>query len=139
MRIVLISMIALVTSFSGSAQKFNLKVVIEDIEKNKGIIYMSLHDKADGFPSDEKKAVRTAQVKDFGSEAEFTFENLDQGEYAVSVFQDLNGNAELDTNFFGFPQEPVGASNMTSLGRPNFSKCKFKLDKNSTIRVQYMN
>lgn len=132
-------MIVLITSLSATAQTYDLKVVIEDIEESKGIIYVSLHDNEEGFPSDNKKAVRTKQIKDFSSKAIFTFDDLQKGEYAISIFQDLNGNAELDTNFIGIPKEPVGASNMSSLGRPNFSKCKFKLTQDKAISLGYMN
>lgn len=128
-----------ITSFSGFSQDINLKVVIEGIEKKEGTIYLSLHDNADSFPSDNEKAIRTGQIKEFNSVAEITFKDLKKGEYAISFFQDLNGNAELDTNFLGIPKEPVGASEMTSLGRPKFSKSKFTLSKDTTISVRYMN
>lgn len=128
-----------IISFAGFSQHLSLKVKIEGIEESKGTIYLSLHDNADSFPSDNNKAIRTGQIENFNSVAEITFKDLKEGEYAVSVFQDLNGNKELDTNFVGFPKEPVGASNMTSLGRPKFSKCKFKLSEDKTITVRYMN
>lgn len=139
MRTVLFILFLMLVSFSGFTQNINLKVIIESIEERGGVIYLSLHDNANSFPSGEEEAVQTGQIKDFNSEAEFTFKGLQKGEYAVSVFQDLNGNAELDTNFIGFPKEPVGASKMTSLGRPKFSKCKFTVSEDSTISIKYMN
>lgn len=121
------------------SQNADLTIVIENIEKSEGTIYMSLHSNESTFPSETDDSVKTGKIETFDSTAEFTFEGLDKGEYAVSFFQDLNGNEEMDTNIVGFPKEPVGASNMTSLGRPKFSKCKFTLSGDKTLKVQYMN
>ncbi|MBZ9650626.1 DUF2141 domain-containing protein [Psychroflexus montanilacus] len=126
-------------SFTGFSQTFELKVVVEEIEDKDGIIYLSLHDNADSFPSDDKKAVKTGKIEKFNTTAEFTFSGLKEGDYAISIFQDLNGNEEMDTNMLGIPKEPVGASNMTSLGRPKFSKCKFNVSEDSTMTIKYMN
>ncbi|MBZ9778744.1 DUF2141 domain-containing protein [Psychroflexus sp. CAK8W] len=125
--------------FGINAQEHSLKVIVEGVEEQKGTIYLSLHDNEESFPSDNDKAVNTGQITGFNSTAEYTFKNLKKGVYAVSIFQDLNGNKEMDTNFIGIPKEPVGASNLTSFGRPKFSKCKFDLDGDLTIRIEYIN
>lgn len=124
---------------SAFCQEYDLSIQLVGIEKSKGKIYFSLHDDEDSFPSDNDKAIKTGVIEEFDSKAEITFEGLKKGTYAVSFFQDLNGNEKLDTNFIGIPKEPVGASNMTSLGRPNFSKCKFLVNKDSKISVKFMN
>lgn len=128
-----------IVSLQGFSQNINLKVVIEGIEEKKGTIYLSLHNNKDSFPSGDEKPIQAAEIKNFNSQADFTFKGLKRGVYAVSVFQDLNGNQELDTNFIGIPNEPVGASKMTSFGRPKFSKCKFTVNEDTTIRIKYMN
>ena len=53
--------------------------------------------------------------------------DLPPGTYAVSVYEDLNGNHKLDHNFLGIPREPVGASNnpRSRLGPPRFKQCSF--------------
>ncbi|MFN3639293.1 MAG: DUF2141 domain-containing protein [Flavobacterium sp.] len=139
MKTIIFAIFFLTASFTVSAQNLKLKVVIEDIKENKGTIFLSLHDNENSFPNDMKKAVKTIQIKTFNTTAEYTFTNLKRGAYAVSVFQDLNENAELDTNFLGIPKEPVGASNMTSFGKPKFSTSKFTLLNDTTIKIQYIN
>jgi uncharacterized protein (DUF2141 family) len=54
---------------------------------------------------------------------------LPSGTYAVSVYEDLNGNHKLDHNFIGVPREPVGASNNPPghMGPPRFNECSFRL------------
>lgn len=139
MKTLLYILVTFFISFTGFSQTFELKVVIEEIEDKDGIIYLSLHDNADSFPSDDKKAVKTGKIEKFDTTAEFIFSGLKEGDYAISIFQDLNGNEEMDTNMLGIPKEPVGASNMTSLGRPKFSKCKFNVSEDSTVTIKYMN
>ena len=122
-----------------TAQDFNLKILVEGIEEQKGTIYFSLHNKEDGFPSGNESAIKTGQTSTFSDTAVYTFQNLPKGTYAISFFQDLNANAELDTNFIGIPKEPVGASNQDAFGRPKFSKSKFTLTEDYTLRVSFMN
>ena len=121
------------------AQDAKLSVTIEGIEKQEGTIYISLHQSESTFPDNADDSVINQTSNTFDNQATFDFEGLKEGDYAVSFFQDLNGNKELDTNIFGFPQEPVGASNMKSLARPKFSKCKFSLKGDQTKKVQFMN
>lgn len=55
---------------------------------------------------------------------EYTLE-LPEGYYMFMIFQDLNNNGKLDTNFFGIPKEPVGMSNYHFKGIPGrFNKHK---------------
>jgi uncharacterized protein (DUF2141 family) len=63
-----------------------------------------------------------------------TFDNLPMGQYAVSVFQDNNGNGQLDTNIFGIPRERYGFSN--DARRPDFQKSLFYFNDNMTIVIR---
>jgi uncharacterized protein (DUF2141 family) len=57
---------------------------------------------------------------------------LPEGEYVVSVFQDINGNGKLDSNFFGIPKEPVGITNYSGRGLPGgFQKLKMPVNEHS--------
>lgn len=64
------------------------------------------------------------------------FDTLPTGRYAVALFQDRNGNGELDTNFFGVPVEPYGFSNNVRprFFQPGFDACSFDL--NATQRIE---
>ena len=55
----------------------------------------------------------------------FAYGKAQTGNIPVNVY------GTLDNNINGIPIEPVGASNMTSLGRPSFKKCKFQLNSES--------
>ena len=54
---------------------------------------------------------------------------LPEGEYVISIYQDLNANGKLDTNLVGIPKEPVGISGYSGSGIPGgFDKLKMKID-----------
>lgn len=57
--------------------------------------------------------------------------DLPEGDYVVSVFQDVNGNGKLDTNIFGIPKEPVGITNYNGRGIPGGWQ-KLKVPVNNT-------
>jgi len=43
------------------------------------------------------------------------------GKYAVSIYQDTNGNGELDMNFLSIPKEPIGfGNNYKPFGQPRY-------------------
>jgi len=58
--------------------------------------------------------------------------DLPEGEYAVSVFQDKNGDGKLNSGIFGIPTEHVGKTNYSLRGSPGgFDKLKVPINKNS--------
>ena len=84
----------------------------------------------DGFPGEKAKAFRHGFVPISGHSNQMRFEmDLPPGTYAVSVYEDLNGNHKLDHNIIGIPREPVGASNNPKgrFGPPRFADCAFEL------------
>ena len=58
-----------------------------------------------------------------------TFDDIPAGTYAITIFQDLNENGDLDKNFFGNPKEPYGFSNGAKrpLGLKGFSHLNIEL------------
>ena len=64
--------------------------------------------------------------------------SLPEGEYVITVFQDLNDNTKLDTNIIGIPKEPVGISNYSGKGIPGgFNTLKLQISNNNiTIPIK---
>lgn len=116
-------------TFSFAQDKGAITVTVVDIEKpGEGVLIFTLFDQSDGFPNERDKGVYTGQLSSFEAQASYTFKEVPYGTYALSVHQDKNENGEVDANFIGIPKEPVGASNMSKMGRPNFSKCAFSVE-----------
>lgn len=93
-----------------------------------------------GFPDDKEKAVQHGFVPIPPEAAKVHIDagGFPPGRYAVSVYQDVNGNGRLDRNILGIPKEPAGASNNPKphFGPPAFDECAFQLgDTDKTILI----
>jgi uncharacterized protein (DUF2141 family) len=105
------------TAFQPLAQQVPLQVEIVNVQQNKGKIMVALYkDKSDWL----KKPFRLL-VLSTDKTTQTAVLAVPPGRYGVSVFQDLNGNGELDQNFLGIPKEPVGfGNNYRPMGKPSF-------------------
>jgi uncharacterized protein (DUF2141 family) len=130
----------LATAFSMQDSESELKITITNIYPVKGELYIAVYDNADDYMDIEKIAFH--KIHPVNGETELVIiSGVPDGEYAVSVFQDLNGNGELDTSSIGFPREPFGFSNdaMGSFGPPKFRKAKFTVSGNTSISIELDN
>lgn len=82
----------------------------------------------DGFPGDDDKAFRILKVKIAEGACTVELKDIPAAVYAILVIHDTNGNGKLDTNWIGFPDEPVGISNYPEPGRPVFDKAAVQLE-----------
>jgi acyl-CoA reductase-like NAD-dependent aldehyde dehydrogenase/uncharacterized protein (DUF2141 family) len=85
---------------------------------------------ASGFPGERDKALLHGFLPIPPHTERIKFDvDLPPGTYAVTVYEDLNGNHKLDHNSIGIPHEPVGGSNNPKgrFGPPRFSECAFSL------------
>jgi uncharacterized protein (DUF2141 family) len=103
-----------------------LEIKITNIEKGSGTIYIGVLDSAENWlKSDvESKAFRdVTQAVTSTDDLLVSVEGLPPGTYAISLFHDLDADAELDTNFIGYPKEPFGFSApMGKFGPPKFEE-----------------
>lgn len=65
---------------------------------------------------------------------------LPEGPYAISLFEDVNGNYKLDTGAMGIPVEMFGFSNNVRghMGVPTFEQCKFVLKDDQVLRIHLL-
>ena len=70
-------------------------------------------------------------------EVTYSFKNIEDGIYAVSVYHDKNGNRLLDDNFFGIPVEGYGFSNNVRgvFSAPSFDEASLVIDSDKSITV----
>ena len=111
-----------------------LKVNITGVSDAKGQMVLAIFNNEEGFLK-EDIAHKYYSLK--STKCIVEFRDLKDGKYALSVFQDLNMNGELDTNFFGIPTEPYGFSNnaMGTFGPPNFTKASFNYPETREISI----
>ena len=87
----------------------SLEITITGARSDKGVVRIALCPPAAGFPDCGQKAVRTAALPIIKGQARVVWSGLSEGNYALSVFHDANGNGKLDT-FAGIPREGYGFS-----------------------------
>ena len=123
--------IFIICSLSAWAQNSTLKVVIKNIERVEGRLFLKLSADSIEFNTDAYQDAFVIEKDVVSGEMVFNFTHLKDGEYALSVFQDLNNNAQLDMRKFGIPAEPFAFSNaaLRRFGAPYFSQAKFEVDK----------
>ncbi len=85
-----------------------------------GPLYLAVFDSETDFPE------TMAQGHIFRAKGEKTTLSLSlaPGTYAISIFLDQNNDGELNTNFVGIPNEPIGAVK-DNVGRPSWEKSHF--------------
>ena len=83
-----------------------LVVRVENVAP-RGIVRLGLYTEAE-YPKDNGTWVASADVPAVGGETVVTLQNVPVGTYAIEVYQDLNSNGKMDTNFLGIPKEPYG-------------------------------
>ena len=119
----------------------SVTISLEAIEApGKGELVFMLFDDAEAFPREHDRAIRRFELAQFGTSASHTFTDLPPGQYAAVVYQDKNRNGRMDTNFIGFPKEPLVASGMTGMRKLSWSKCSFALsDRPLTLELTLFN
>jgi uncharacterized protein (DUF2141 family) len=103
-----------------------LEIKITNIENGSGTLYIAIQDSAEGWlesDPDTKTFRDVTQPVSSTDDLLIQIEDLPPGKYALSLFHDLDGDAELATNFIGFPKEPFGFSApMGKFGPPKFEE-----------------
>ena len=127
----------------GSVSLFahTLTVEVSNIENSRGQILIGLYNQADGFTKIDRVYTKGVLTTLDSSRVSYTFTDIPDGEYAISVFHDENSNSELDTNFIGIPKEGYGFSNNVRpmLRAATFDEAKFSVegDLNISIKMGY--
>lgn len=118
--------------FISNAQN-TVEVEIVNFDSNKGMAYVALYNSEGTFLKKELKGGMTDIQNQM---AKLTFRDLPDGEYAISVFHDADGNGELTTNFLGIPKEKYGASNdaPARFGPPKWNDARFDVRNNSIVK-----
>ena len=112
----------------------NLIVVITGLDNNEGTVHIALVNSRYFFES-EDTTFQGVIVNINNFIAEYIFERIPFGEYAVKAYHDENSNNELDTNFLGIPDEDYGFSNNARglFGPADYDDAKFNFDKDGMI------
>ena len=108
-----------------------LAIEIHNVVVNGGTVYVSVFFNEQSYKSKIADMIFPIDPTNNIVEREIT---LPEGEYLVSVYQDINENGEMDFGLFWNPQEPYGFSNMEGKIPGSFHKLKIVMN-NSNRRV----
>ncbi len=114
----------------------NLRVIATGVKTDQGKLYVWVYDKKDGWLTDRYRTQKSVTVAGNRTGDTMTVELLlPAGEYALSIFQDVNDNGKLERNFIGIPKEPAGLSNnlRPRFGPPRFKDAKFAVTVNALV------
>jgi uncharacterized protein (DUF2141 family) len=139
-KVIILLLVAATTLSFRSNDEGILTISLTNIRQG-GKFYLAVHKKGEPFP-DDKTIVAKQVATCSGTVCVFQFTNLAYGEYAIALYQDVNGNEKLDTGTFGIPKEPFAFSNnfKPRFGGPSFEKCRFEFSKDKqNIEIELIN
>lgn len=114
-----------------------LTVEMHNITVNGGTVYVSIFFNEKSYKNQTPDMIFPVDPTNTIVEKEIT---LLEGEYLISIYQDVNGNGEMDYGLFRIPQEPYGFSNMNGKMPGSFDKLKLTMNNsNRSIVIGLVN
>lgn len=126
-------------NISQTTEKFDLKVTVTNVNKQKGNVEIAIFNDSKTFILKGKEYKTNSKVVTNDSIV-FVFKDLTKDNYAVSIYHDINSDKECNLNFIGIPKEPYGFSNnfKPKFSKPTFNDCKIELNENKAITIKLL-
>ena len=137
----ILSILLMVGTIPEQSANNELTLTVENIKNSDGVVRVLLFKGPEGFPDQHQLAFQNASIVIEKNKAVYTFKNIPDGTYAISLFHDSQNTGKLRTNALGIPKDGYGFSNNASgiVGAPSFEKASFKLTetvKQITIKLK---
>jgi uncharacterized protein (DUF2141 family) len=122
---------------NSNIKTYDLTITIPNIKNTNVGVHVSVY-------SSKNKAsfTKTGQefkVLDFKAEVangKYIIKNLPEGEYAIAIYHDENGDKKCNTNMIGIPKEGYGFTRLDKIWSiPKFDDCKVLLNSNLSVSV----
>lgn len=106
-------------------------VEVQNVRPDQGMLMIAAYADAASF---NKAPVTALQMRPSAAAMTFALCGLAGGSVALTLYQDLNGNGKLDSNAFGIPTEPWGASGKpVAMSAPTWETTWVPLDGSSIV------
>jgi uncharacterized protein (DUF2141 family) len=114
-----------------------VEVTMIGFEDEEGLAHVALFLDPEGWPDKEGSVFATAVVPISAGQAFVVFDEVSAGPFAVSVFHDVDGNGELDSDTLGIPSEDYGFSRDARdlFGPPSFKAAQIELAAGETKQI----
>lgn len=133
MKTMIISIIAVLASVAVSGQ--SLTLTVKDVEHVEGTLYVAIYSSKENFMKKPLFGFRVA-VED--RTMTIPCKGIPAGTYAISLFQDENGNGKLDTGSFGRPLEKFDSAMMPRLSWELFRMKSVVSNLNEILRWSFI-
>ncbi|TAI47354.1 DUF2141 domain-containing protein [Flagellimonas allohymeniacidonis] len=122
----------------GLLAQTTLSVKIHNVASSEGAVNVAVYNSDETFLKFEG-VVKSGSTKAKKGVVTLEIEEIPEGEYALAIFHDENGNNELDTNWLGIPKEKVAfsKSKMKTFGPPKYKECAFLVEKDTKVDVYF--
>jgi uncharacterized protein (DUF2141 family) len=126
----LLTMMLTIASISAQSR---LTIEISGIEETKGKLMVAVFNEVNFIQNPSFAKMENADNKTIA----VVFDGVPDGEYAVTLFQDLNENYRLDLGEYDIPTEPYGFSrNFVPRSKPTFADCAFKAEGDTKVKIK---
>ena len=122
---------------NANMKTYDLTITIPNIKNTNGGVHVSVY-------SSKNKASFTKIGQEFkaldfkteGATGKYIIKNLPEGEYAIAIYHDENGDKKCNTNMIGIPKEGYGFTRLDKIWSiPKFDDCKVILNKNLSVPI----
>ena len=134
-KLVIILGLLVAAKIVAAQETVSVTLEVEGMLNNKGEMMINVFNSQATYLQKSIKALRVDLASHEGNS--FVINDLDKGEYAISVVHDENTNGELDFGGMG-PVEGYGFSNNpnAAFGPAEYSAAKFELSADTTLTIK---
>ena len=114
---------------SWTAQAAELELTVQNVASGEGAVMVAVFNNAGQWLKSPVAVAKQAASTQVDGKLTVVLKDLPEGELAISVFHDLNGNGRLDSNGMGIPMEPFAFSNEAKamFAAPRFEAARFSV------------
>ncbi|WP_169303043.1 DUF2141 domain-containing protein [Thalassotalea mangrovi] len=115
-----------------------VEIALSPVQSAKGQIVVKVYQQQKNWMSEDEGESFMTHIHSFTEEQpgdpEMINFDLPEGDYALFLYQDLDMDSEMKTNWIGIPKEPVGTSNDAKgkMGPPDFDDALFNVPSEGT-------
>lgn len=134
--IVFLFLCALFIQASSFAQTYTLTLEVFDIRDIQGELQVGLFNTEDAFLEIGAEFL-VSNVKVDSATTLVIFTDVPQGNYAISLYHDIDSSGEINKNFIGVPTEPYGISNdaWRLLAAPRWKDASFIVESDTILII----
>lgn len=134
--LILFSFINIISYFQ-QPEIVDITIVVSNVKTLEGNIELGIFNDSKSFLKKGKEH-QTHSKEATNNTVIFYLKGLNKGDYAVSLFHDINSDNKCNLNILGRPKEPYGFSNNVKLKlfKPNYEDCTFTVKENMILTIE---